>query len=726
MMPGKMDAKQVAEAIRNIWLQHLDGLAGGAGQDDANRWFTTQGASGAITLLADMSDVTAIIGTWPADKKVASISRQQATQLFLGHSGRPGDLARQSCMDFIATVADEIGSDYARVINSNDVETRLQAEIDKIAGPVIAKCLSPDNDSGLDFDVVRILGMAGSLNDAIAYRYFTDRESPSFEWRRQAMETMPMLSGQIGRTGILRDAVDKGEAMAPLLADLVGVKPKFLARFQKSIISTYSMAPVEFIRTMAKLPPDLVPKMDAEKLQHLALLTDVSLPFTTSYGIDLADFFKDSKGDWPAFARKTVLTMMERRMPDGISEEDGKLLIEAGKTLKSISEAKGQGTAQAVISALTQEWGLSGNDAAVRHWLLGAIDPMIMAETVLRNRIADLEMMVDTGRNEVVLPLAARAGKRAAYRLNPAVSAQAYSVASGILISGRNLPSAAETLHKYQVISEAKRSEENEIDPTSLKISSGDSLRGELGLIVPMRRRQWPEWMEPVQAPNGIWICDLHNDRLLYYEGANKRDPMGAYGLDHCCASMNSYNVGRCLSGNHILSLRKIVGDRYSRFGTACVRGFSVDAGDKQDLTEVEYRYFSNLVPPDEGWEALHWFFEEARKGNIRFDTQAIRDFADLAKEMAKQNDRDAGQDAGGLGIFVQDEITKICGFDWSNDDEMNSALDIWGPCLNKSMRQMPIDKMEQIESIQPVVTGLSPALEARKQAVSMLPRLSL
>ncbi|MDE2343684.1 MAG: hypothetical protein KGL63_09905 [Betaproteobacteria bacterium] len=727
-----MDPKELAAAMKEILDRHVEALRPEVADYDGGRYVVFRRGEGGW-LSVGIRDAALHMAAYadapwlaPAPARSQEISRMLLDE--------PCLLAKEAARGFISEVARSLGTAIATRLPADRVIRQMQAVITaSMTDMLVGFHARPgEADKPIDLEVLRIIGMAGGVNDAIAYRYYTE-DTPHREWRRQAMEVWPLYSVLIARVGLLAKTVDTGASLAEALSDISGVNAKLLARLRGVSLDTGVLDPVAFCREIATLPPDFIPKADTVKLQALADLIDMAVPLTMAYGVTLASLFKDSKGDWTGFSAKVVAALSDGRMPADISEEDGYRLLALGKKLEAVAKGQGAETAIAVAPAAIQEENIQANPVSCLQWLSLKIDPNRTARATLASGLHDIVAMVESAKNQLVLPVAARVSRRDRINTIPdAADAAGLVLATSMTVNDRNLISIAETLHRYNVHAEAERSKLIEAGTPNLEIiiRDGDDIRKRLGLDVPAKQVTWPAWMEPVQAPNGAWIVDLNSDRLLYYEGANKRDPFGAFGLNHCCASMNGYNVNRCLGGTHILSVRMPIAGRYSRLGTACVRGFDPDKGDQQDLETVEYRYFSNQVPPPEGQEALAWFYAQAAAGRLRFNAEALRGFTheQVTDRYGAFDDNQppAAAVAAPARASLRDRVHHICGYDWMKDDEVEGIMQVWRQCLGKKWRSLSLDGLSQLPEIRQIGRVINPAVDARNRAVSSMLRLTL
>lgn len=725
-----MDPKELAAAMKEILDRHVEDLRPEIAEDDGNRYVVFRREGGTLSIgirdaTLHMSEAARV--PWQATNPARS---QDIASMVLG---QPCQLAREAARAFIAEVARGLGTAIAVRVPAERVIRQMQSIVTSTMTDLLRgfHARPEEGDRPIDMDVLRLLGMAGGVNDAIAYRYYTD-ESPHSEWRRQALNTWPLYSVMIARVGMLAKTVDTGASLADALSGISGVNAKLLSRLRGASIDTGSLDPIVFCREISQLPIDWIPKSDTAKLQALADMVDMAVPLALAYDISLASLFKDCKGDWTGFCAKTVAALSDGRMPAGISEEHGRRLLDLGKKMAGVAKEQGVETAIAVAPAAIHELGIEANPVACLQWLSLKIDPNRLARATLSSGLNDIVAMVESAKNQLVLPVAARMSRRDRVNIiSDSADATGLRLATAMTVSDRNLVSISETLHRYAVHAEAERSKLIEAGETKAPaiIPADADIRTRLGLDVAPKNVTWPAWMEPVQAPNGAWLVDLNSDRLLYYEGANKRDRFGAFGLNHCCASMNSYNVNRCLQGTHIISVRTLLNGRYSRLGTVCIRGFDPTKGNQQDLSTVEYRYFSNQTPPPEGHEALAWFYAEAAAGRIAFNAEALQNFEHQPVNDRYQDDEPENEEADRPRAQVRrlrDRVHHICGFDWMKDEEVEAIMHVWRQCLGKKWRNLSLDGLSELPEIKQISRMINPAVDARHRAVSSMLRLTL
>lgn len=704
-----MTPEEAAQALKTLWGNVATSIAGSAVRTDNGYDFAYEISSGKVELSSNGSTITGrrFHGSNSQQESDSSLSMN-----LLGKPGSYGYLAGQIAEDFISNAGMIIGLGYAQKIGIDRIAKQAQKLIDSAVKPIFTQVMRSDGVDSVDLDLIRILGASGHLSDAIAYRYYND-DTPHREWRRQILDVWPMFAGTIGRTKILGDSVDRGSGINEALAEIVDVKPKFLSRFQKSIIDLHALSAVNFIRNVSLIPPDLIPKGDEIQLQALSNVISLCKPLMDFANLSAETLLKGSKGNWVKFFSDSALAASEKRMPEAISEEDAKILISSLNRLNEIARTD-KATAIALIQPILKEASYGGDVNAAQLWLTTSIDPARNGLFVIKRTIIDLMDMLSSGAEEFILPLAAKSGKKEAYgKIGEHAFHLAREFVKKITIAEKNLPSSMEVLRKYKLRSEEVRSKENELTYEDVDTKKPKSIVGiisELGLHYPQNKYSWSPWFAPIQAPNGLWICDLNNDRLLYYEGTSGVDPSGARGMNHCCACYNKRNVDLCIphSGKtHILSIRKLINGRYFRMGTALITDYDAANGNHQNLNISNYLYHSNSYDtPKEGQEALDWFLEAARTGEINFTYTPGNSQSHL--------------------ISDSDHVGTICGYDWHDENELIKIKQIWDECIDNNTRKITVDQMGELQEIMDLTKSISPSVKAIKSVITKMPKLTL
>lgn len=654
--------------------------------------------------------------------------------------GSPPGLAQKSVEAFVIRVAREIGIDLAERL---PVEQLVAAEAGRINA--LRDRFLADRDQA----TLKTLVAIGKGDDLYAWRWYVDPNAPNPAYRRQARESWPFLAADMARTGPVRRAIDRAEPLAEAMLATVaaGIDKSVLARLRGIEIDTGALSPRLFLETVATLPVDWLPKGKADEIQALANLLEIVTGFAAECDLSVSVLLREAKGKWKEFRDRLLREAVVRRVPENATEADLELINKLETRVAAIADRAGPGIAaglgRMLAEQLVETHMKDRVDAEqVFGWISAGALRSATPDALLAQSIEEIVGMSRDLCDQLILPAAALNAKTDREPdISPEVTHKAMAVATTALLGDKGLVALLEQVNAYKGMTQAAREEAMAGEDTGRRVEApavagaaepeitfapdpNDPMLAELGLDFAARFRQWAMLTRPVQAPNGLWIAPLHNDVLLRYEGSKKRDPAGALGLHHCCASMNTWNSNKCLrNGHHILSVRRLVDGQYYRVGTVEYSPIDTERG-PQALKRIQFRYFGNGDPPPEGLEALAWYEQAIETGEIPLYLDGIRNRLQLSAHLAGVEQLDEYRTI--VLTTPRMAMVRVAGYDWQQRDNFSGMLDAWRPALPKSMRKLDADGLIGSKPVRQLSALMMPEIESIQRMRSAMPRLKV
>lgn len=183
-----------------------------------------------------------------------------------------------------------------------------------------------------------------------------------------------------------------------------------------------------------------------------------------------------------------------------------------------------------------------------------------------------------------------------------------------------------------------------------------------------------PDWSD---TASDHFFVPLTDARLLVDEGVHGLDSHGIEGLGHCVGGY----WRRCFEG-----LCRIVSVRRPAIGGSFERVSTVEIGfDKEGAPVVDqHRGRGNQAPSLEAEEALSRYMS-----SFSLDVGLIR----------------AALDKGHLA-----SVAEICGYDWSDDTQMQVAIDAWSPYMRREYRGLAPDDLVRALGLVPAASQMDAA----------------
>jgi hypothetical protein len=376
----------------------------------------------------------------------------------------------------------------------------------------------------------------------------------------------------------------------------------------------------------------------------------------------------------------------------------------------------------------------------VIYWIQGESRQKLITASEMRARAFEVVALIEQFRNQEILPLAADLGKQAELDLQQDSLARSFAISKEWLLGDRGIIQVLEMSARYMaMVAPALNDVMELIDKTMVGQTNlgpysadGDSLNYEIlstelsmqfGLHAKMRRNQWAPMMRKiVQAPNGLYVVPLWNDRMLAHEGGRGRDHMGVFGLSHCVGSYQHRHPQGCFrDGKHVVSVRCVIPGGYKRLGTA---EFAPLKGDSphQKLSLIQFSSLRNTDPSPAAHSALNWFMREVEQGGVVLNIAAINNRKSLPQikidtpEDRWRGDRDE-HTVNTVNFRLNDrdgaKIRTVAGFDWRNPEHFAAIVAGWGHALPKTLRNKSVSELQALPEIVELGKALAPQMES-------------
>ena len=515
--------------------------------------------------------------------------------------------------------------------------------------------------------------------------------------RRQVLEVAPFFAGVIPSLRQAREAVDEGRPLFAILAEIFGISPAqaaAIAGLRMSPIALSGMSFREQVQALAKLPPDWLrgtkTEPEAKALARLLIMERQA----GEYGISPGTFTGKSGGKWQDTLQRLARAGMDRRPPEGITEEGFKLL-KSSMPFEEIAKAppRHRRTVAKFHAARfsDQITGVTTDDIADWATRIAAPNTSLSA---LFHGLGMIREMVRSYTYKILLPLVLQESGMSGRKLFWDFRMELERVAASLLFNKKSGTRLFEMARAY-ANSEPRLIGEH-IDEEHAKTMTSPHSHREWMLTEDEARRfgvarisgpLWPMIAKPVIAPNGLALVPLTCQAHLQDEGRGWKgsgfNEDGSQGLA-ICVGTHGYYLANCLSGkNQIISIRiPSENDRPVR-RVSCVQ---LEIRSLNEFHNVQHRGFRNCTPPKEAEEAISWWLD-----NIGTERIPINPFW---QEFVKQG--------GILNNDSFDESKILCGYDWKNMDNIYKVNTIWKEILGNDIPD--IDVVRSHEEVKRII----------------------
>jgi hypothetical protein len=491
--------------------------------------------------------------------------------------------------------------------------------------------------------------------------------------RRQALEAAPFFAGVIPALRQAREAVDEGRPLLPALAETFGISASqaaAIAGLRMPRIVSSGMSFRDQVQVLAKLPPDWLrgtrTEPEARALARLLILERQAEECGCPPGV----FTGKSGGKWLDALQRLAKAGMDRRPPEGITE-DGYKLLKSGMPLDEVAQAapRHRRTVARFHAARFAELvgGVTTEDVA--DWAARVAAP----DTGLPNLFHGLGMLRDMARSyayKILLPLVLQDTGMSGRRLSWDFRMELERAASSLLFNRKSGARLFEMARSYtnaeprlvgEDVDEAHAKEMAKLPSPEEWTLPGDQAR-RFG-VARMAGPSWPMIAKPVIAPNGLALvpltCQMHlQDEGRGWNGENLNED-GSQGLS-ICVGTHGYYLANCLSGkNQIISVRIPSDDGRPVRRLSCVQ---LEIKSLNEFKNVQHRGIRNCTPAMEAQDAIAWWL-----ANIGTERIPVNPFwQDFAKK------------GGILKSDNSDESRILCGYDWKKLEKLHAANAIW------------------------------------------------
>lgn len=629
---------------------------------------------------------------------------QQSVDLF-GLTGRLSQIAQKSLSYFY----DDLG------MNKDGVELKAMLPHDALLqqeNERLRAILAPF-DAYIDN---RALHAVRALSD-IQWKMVTFYSGDDALYRRQAAEIFPLLAGVFATRYSLKTAIDNQDNLNSVIMASFGKKedgtPYVTKGFLKRIMHKdwyQNGIPVDLlIRQLSETPVDWFPKNEEEWNDFCILSKTLGhiLPLVT--GNTIETLYQGSQGKWSALKERLCLSFSDSRPPEGLS--DNSLAALENYIDRSLFKTVPRDKIEAAAHTLTQDlstlpegvdvadsqvfgqilnYGITRNH--IIDWYVRMYAPPVSLETL--QHISDtIESMITLFSDKVVLPLAMYSTGMKSSLINHETRLMAKDIASRILCHGLSAQALVEKAASFSTRASAMSAAGDALsDAERLKQEaeyqaiSALELRSVIGLTE--TTQEWPQLMNPVRAPNGVIICALTTLNELKEEGFKGVNKDGSKGLDMCVGTGNHY-ANLCKNeGNHIITFRDTTEKPFKRLG--CMQYGKVKPDSKEPLQEIQFRGEKNRSVSAKAQNAREWFEASVKNNVIQLNHEGILNF------YAQQNERDT--------------LQVLCGYDWSNEDNIKMSAEPWARFITKPYRTRSLEEFAQ-KHLSEIIHAINPSL---------------
>jgi hypothetical protein len=176
-----------------------------------------------------------------------------------------------------------------------------------------------------------------------------------------------------------------------------------------------------------------------------------------------------------------------------------------------------------------------------------------------------------------------------------------------------------------------------------------------------------PDWTTP---DGKLSVKVLTTQRELTEEGNDGPNPDGTQGLAHCAGG----SADDCRFGGHrILSVRtRLEGGLFERLSTVEIAADWRD-DERRKLRIVQHSGRANTHPPEEAWQALEAYLAACGDGRLPVQWE----------EWEPQR-------------RVEATLESVCGYEWSEQGNIEKVIALWEPCLPRRLRGMTPEIMAE------------------------------
>lgn len=543
------------------------------------------------------------------------------------------------------------------------------------------------------------------------YKFYAE-EGEKGEIRRQAAGVYPVMATVMASLPSVKRAIDNKEPLLPALQTFFGQNEEGRPLLSKGIMKRLQgvdwpangIEVDKLIRALSDIPPDWFPKTREEWDAFCDITATVGTVMMDATGLNSEVLYKGCSGKWVEFRDRLAVSYTDQRPPEGTGEEAHDFFKKNidWKAIANLPKEKVRGAAEEAVSRIySLPENASDDEISARRKLLEGIDPGELVDWIVRtnapdtrrvalmNACIDVEQMLVTFAHKVILPLASVTTGQSNNYVSGIHIEEARRAAAAVLTSEKSANAIFENCRhfhsQYTVIMGAGEDQENdEARQKADEARRAAETMGALGVPLNISDKGWPPMTPIVQAPNGVYIVPLTETHLLQDEGRRGVNDDGSMGLHHCVGGYS----GACQNqGHHILSFRVIEGGQFRRLSTAEINAIP------HGTTEFEicqHRSRQNGAVCDMSARAMEWYRDEIRSGRIQINHDGIR------------------QHLANVGSF-QDDILKLCGYDWRDTNRIYEAMKPWGKYVGKRYRKMGLEEFSETPEIDAVSQALYP-----------------
>jgi len=493
---------------------------------------------------------------------------------------------------------------------------------------------------------------------------------------------------------------------------------------------------------LAELPPDWFPKnkedWDAFMTTTVTIGRHLRLPImkreasgeVSERPVPLRSLYDSCGGKWHDFLTRIASSYMDRRPPEGATEDDVALIGEllAKNPISSLPAENIPAAARLLVESAAGKLSAAVSPQVWTNWLVSQARPDIGISTMDR-MCGEVYDICEAFSRKVLIPTAAHLVYRNFPRNTVFVGNRqlqaAMGVAAQLLFAGKSSARIIETVRQYinrsaeieaAGISEKDRRNNEKLKARVAQESQFRAIYSQVGINRAPGSEEWVPLCPPYIAPNGVYVVPLTSKKELQDEGrarsGSRLNSDGSCGLAICVGESSMPYINNCRTGGqHILSFRvptPQAGVPYIRLG--CLQVAPV-VGRTRELSFLQFRGEHNADPPPEAQAARMFFSNAIRSGElpIFYDEIAL------------------GQEQNRKAIY--DDVQAMCGFSWWEEKNLNAAILPWGRFVPKKYKAMSLEEFLRDETVVRIAAEINPsitrALLQNEDSVAMAPASS-